>query len=145
MLQAYLDDASMEPVHDGASNGGGTEPAGRYGEARWDALPRSCWCWMHTPPETPFLHSGASPEDNLATWADIQRGADYGREFVVRARLNLSCTSASTRDPVMFRCIPRNASEGCASHLVPSSDFADAIIDSLQVQCGLLWRLPCLP
>jgi len=74
-----------------------------------------------------------SIEENLRRWNEMKQGTSYGKQCVLRGKIDMSCKNKAMRDPSLYRCKDEpHHRTGSKYHVYPLYDFAIPIVDSIE-------------
>jgi glutamyl-tRNA synthetase len=75
----------------------------------------------------------ATPEENLAHFAEMKAGTTEGVRWCVRAKMSVDDPNKALRDPVIYRCNPTDHHRtGATWKIYPTYDFCCPIVDSIE-------------
>lgn len=76
---------------------------------------------------------GNTIEDNLKHFEEMKTGSDEGRQWYIRAKINMQDLNGAMRDPVIYRCSPEpHHRTGSTWKIYPTYDFACPVVDAVE-------------
>lgn len=80
------------------------------------------------------MYRNASIEDNLKMWTEMKMGSTLGKQYMVRAKIDMKASNATMRDPGMYKTMDMRVSDSMEPvyHVYPLYMFSCPVVDALQ-------------